>query len=170
MHFRAHLIAASVVAVIVAPLAAAQQNQPVVRGQVGMYSGPGSCAASNCHGGVAPKTVTRVRQNEYSIWAAQDKHARAYAMLSNPVSMRMAKIQSFPLQCPHVCRKDEESEITAAPSHPNRRSATVNIRALLLLHVTLAEGPASEWQLSTLKCNLGIRLPSTSACVSHSSA
>jgi hypothetical protein len=95
MYARASLIAASVVALsasILAPQAAAQQNQPAARGQVGMYSGPGSCAASNCHGSVAPKTVTRVWQNEYSIWAAQDKHARAYAMLSNPVSMRMAKI------------------------------------------------------------------------------
>lgn len=95
MYARASLIAASLVALsvaIVAPQTLAQENQPAGRGQIGMYSGPGSCAASNCHGSVAPKTVTRVWQNEYSIWAAQDKHARAYAMLSNPVSMRMARI------------------------------------------------------------------------------
>lgn len=61
-------------------------------GQVGMYSGPGGCAASNCHGSVAPKTVTRIAQNEYSIWAAQGRHVKAYTVLSNPVSMRMAKI------------------------------------------------------------------------------
>ncbi len=38
------------------------------------------------------KAVTRIWQNEYTIWAAHDKHARAYNMLSNPVSMRMGKI------------------------------------------------------------------------------
>jgi len=69
-----------------------QQTQSGAASQVGMYSGPGGCAASNCHGSVSPKSVTRIWQNEYSIWAAQDKHARAYNMLSNPVSMRMGKI------------------------------------------------------------------------------
>jgi Cytochrome c554 and c-prime len=65
------------------------QPQP---GEAGKFSGPGSCAASNCHGSVQPKTVVRIAQNEYSIWEAQDKHARAYAVLSNPVSIRMGKI------------------------------------------------------------------------------
>ncbi|HLK31891.1 MAG TPA: multiheme c-type cytochrome, partial [Terriglobales bacterium] len=71
---------------------AGQQKTGSGAADVGKYSGPGSCAASNCHGSVSPRTVTRIWQNEYSIWAAQDKHARAYAMLSNPVSMRMGKI------------------------------------------------------------------------------
>jgi hypothetical protein len=75
------------IALIVAAPALAQQP-----GQVGQYSGPGSCAASNCHGSVTPRTATPIRQTEYSIWAAQDKHARAYAALSNPVSIRMGKI------------------------------------------------------------------------------
>lgn len=61
---------------------------------VGKYNGPGGCAASNCHGGVNPKNVPgiQISQNEFSIWATQDKHARAYSVLSNPVSMRMARI------------------------------------------------------------------------------
>jgi hypothetical protein len=57
-----------------------------------MYNGPGACAASSCHGGVQPKTITRIAQNEYSIWAAQDKHPRAFNVLSNNVSVRMAKL------------------------------------------------------------------------------
>jgi hypothetical protein len=65
---------------------------PVFAQDVGKYSGPGSCAASNCHGSVTPRTATPVRQNEYSIWAAQDKHGHAYTVLSNPVSLRMGKI------------------------------------------------------------------------------
>ena len=61
-------------------------------GEAGKYSGPGSCASSNCHGGVQPKGLVRIAQNEYSIWAAQDKHSRAYTVLSNPTSIRIGKI------------------------------------------------------------------------------
>lgn len=59
---------------------------------VGKYNGPGGCASSSCHGSIQPKQVTRVSQNEYSIWAGQDKHARAYQVLSNDVSVRMGRI------------------------------------------------------------------------------
>jgi hypothetical protein len=69
------------------PLSAASQNT-----SVGKYNGPGGCASSSCHGSIQPKQVTRVGQNEYSIWAGQDKHARAYQVLSNDVSVRMARI------------------------------------------------------------------------------
>jgi len=75
---------------------------------VGKYSGPGSCAASNCHGSVTPRTTTEIRQNEYSIWAAQDRHAHAYLVLSNPVSLRMGKILklSTPPAQADKCRVD----------------------------------------------------------------
>jgi Cytochrome c554 and c-prime len=73
-----------------------QRSSQEQAAEVGKFSGPGSCAASNCHGSVQPKTVVRVAQNEYSIWAAQDKHARAYAVLSNPVSLHMSKILGLP--------------------------------------------------------------------------
>jgi hypothetical protein len=59
---------------------------------VGKYNGPGGCASSSCHGSIQPKQITRVAQNEYSIWAGQDKHARAYQVLSNDVSVRIGKI------------------------------------------------------------------------------
>jgi hypothetical protein len=59
---------------------------------VGKYNGPGGCASSSCHGSIQPKQITHVAQNEYSIWAGQDKHARAYQVLSNDVSLRIAKI------------------------------------------------------------------------------
>lgn len=57
-----------------------------------MYTGPGGCAASSCHGSVQPKTTTRIFQNEYTIWISQDKHARAFGVLSNNVSERIGKI------------------------------------------------------------------------------
>src|SRR5690242_8071496 len=69
-----------------------QSSPSTSPGQVGKDSGPRSCAASNCHGSVGQKKTTRIWQNEYSIWAAQDKHSRAYNVLSNQVSIRMGKI------------------------------------------------------------------------------
>jgi hypothetical protein len=69
-----------------------QQQASQTPGEAGKYSGPGSCASSNCHGGVQPKGLVRIAQNEYSIWAAQDKHSHAYTVLSNPTSIRMGKI------------------------------------------------------------------------------
>ncbi len=59
---------------------------------VGKYNGPGGCASSSCHGSIQPKQITRVAQNEYSIWTGQDKHARAFQVLSNDVSVRIGKI------------------------------------------------------------------------------
>ncbi|MGA3194191.1 MAG: multiheme c-type cytochrome [Terriglobales bacterium] len=58
----------------------------------GKYNGPGGCAASSCHGSVQPKSTTHIFQNEYTIWIAQDKHARAFSVLQNNVSQRIGKI------------------------------------------------------------------------------
>ena len=83
---------ATLLTVRVAADPAPQQSPSPQPGAVGKFNGPGACAASSCHGGVQPKNITRIWQNEFSIWAAQDKHARAYSVLSNPVSLRMGKI------------------------------------------------------------------------------
>lgn len=69
---------------------APQQQRPA--GPVGQYVGPGGCAASSCHGSIRPKTETDVNQDEYSIWILKDRHATAYNVLSNPVSMRIGRI------------------------------------------------------------------------------
>ena len=68
----------------------------------GKYNGPGGCAASSCHGSVQPRTTTRIFQNEYTIWIAQDKHARAFSALQNNVSQRIGKILNVgpPAQAP----------------------------------------------------------------------
>jgi hypothetical protein len=67
-------------------------SAPAQNSVVGKYNGPGGCASSSCHGSIQPKQITHVAQNEYSIWAGQDKHARAYQVLSNDVSIRIGKI------------------------------------------------------------------------------
>lgn len=58
----------------------------------GKYIGPGSCAATSCHGSVRPVAGSRILQNEYSTWILQDKHSRAYQALTGEVGERMARI------------------------------------------------------------------------------
>ncbi len=56
------------------------------------YVGPGSCSAVACHGGIAPRMTTKVLQNEYSTWVTQDRHARAYTVLTGSLSRQMTAI------------------------------------------------------------------------------
>jgi len=56
------------------------------------YIGPGSCAATSCHGSVKPVAGSRILQNEYSTWILHDKHSRAYGALTGEVGERMARI------------------------------------------------------------------------------
>jgi hypothetical protein len=62
------------------------ENEPV------KYIGPGSCAATSCHGSVKPVAGSRILQNEYSTWIIQDKHSRAYQALTGDVGQRMGRI------------------------------------------------------------------------------
>ena len=82
------------------PTAPPLYEQKVVA--AGKYNGPGGCAASSCHGSVQPKTTTPIFQNEYTIWIAQDKHARSFSVLQNNVSQRIGKILNIgpPAQAP----------------------------------------------------------------------
>jgi len=68
------------------PLLRAQEKEPV------KYIGPGSCAATSCHGSVKPIPGSRILQNEYSTWILQDKHSRAYQALMGDVGERMARV------------------------------------------------------------------------------
>lgn len=55
------------------------------------FTGAGSCSSTACHGGVTPRTVNRVFQNEFSTWILNDRHARAYSLLLEPRSAQIAK-------------------------------------------------------------------------------
>src|SRR6266849_5525189 len=68
------------------PAALSAQKEP------SKYIGPGSCAATSCHGSVKPGAGSRILQNEYSTWIIQDKHSRAYQALTGDVGERMARI------------------------------------------------------------------------------
>jgi hypothetical protein len=63
-----------------------QDKEPV------KYIGPGSCAATSCHGNVKPVADSRILQNEYSTWILRDKHSRAYQALTGDIGERMARI------------------------------------------------------------------------------
>jgi hypothetical protein len=83
---RAFLSAALLCALAVAGSPATDTTEPV------KYIGPGSCAATSCHGSVKPVAGSRILQNEYSTWILQDKHSRAYQALTGDVGERMARI------------------------------------------------------------------------------
>jgi hypothetical protein len=69
------------------PALLSAQNEPIKK-----YIGPGSCAATSCHGSVKPIVGSRIFQNEYSTWIIKDKHSRAYQALTGDVGERMARI------------------------------------------------------------------------------
>ncbi|MHC4342181.1 MAG: multiheme c-type cytochrome, partial [Planctomycetota bacterium] len=48
-----------------------------------LHFGAGSCAAQACHGGAFPDRV------EYKVWATEDKHSKAFEVLTGPLGQRM---------------------------------------------------------------------------------
>lgn len=77
-------------AIFAAPAGASPPPKPAA--ESAKYTGPGSCSSTSCHGSVQPRADSRIFQNEYSIWAVKDKHAKAYGALSGAVGERMGKI------------------------------------------------------------------------------
>jgi len=50
-----------------------------------------NCANSVCHGSVQPFKDSNVLQTEYVTWSRVDKHARAFQVLGNEQSQRIAR-------------------------------------------------------------------------------
>lgn len=55
-----------------------------------------NCASSLCHGSIAGWNGSPVLQNEYVVWSRLDKHARAYHLLLNEKSRRIAANLALP--------------------------------------------------------------------------
>ena len=102
------------------------------------YTGPGSCAAAACHGAIRPVAGSRILQTEYTTWIAQDRHARAATVLSNPVSVRMAKILGLPAA--HNAPKCLACHSLDAPEAQQARSFVSEGVSCESCH-----GPASAW-------------------------
>src|SRR5713101_8939534 len=83
-------LAASSAILAVAFAVAAQSAKSI--GEPIKYIGPGSCAATSCHGSVKPVADSRILQNEYSTWILKDKHSRAFQALTGDVGERMGRI------------------------------------------------------------------------------
>ena len=75
-----------------ASLAAAGAEPTDSDGEPVKYIGPGSCAATSCHGSVKPVAGGRILQNEYSTWIVKDKHSHAYQPLTGDIGERIARI------------------------------------------------------------------------------
>ncbi len=58
--------------------------------QTGQFVGTAGCKSSSCHGGAGEK------RSQYFTWVQQDFHARAYAVLVDARSARMAETLSLP--------------------------------------------------------------------------
>src|SRR6266446_3857131 len=78
-------------AIVAFAFAAAGQSAKST-GEPRKYIGPGSCAATSCHGSVKPVADSRILQTEYTTWILRDKHSRAYQSLTGDVGERMARI------------------------------------------------------------------------------
>lgn len=116
------------------PFLRAQEKESV------KYIGPGSCAATSCHGSVKPIAGSRILQNEYSTWILQDKHSRAYQALTGEVAERMARILK-------LGAKAEESPKCLAChalfTTPERRGRAFEISEGVSCEN--CHGPASAW-------------------------
>ena len=55
-----------------------------------------TCASNVCHGSIEPWRESKVLQNEYVTWTRLDRHARAYAVLRNEQSRKIAKNLGLP--------------------------------------------------------------------------
>lgn len=82
--------------------AAAQDKALGIAGDI--HLGVASCAGSTCHGSIEPWKKSNVLQNEYITWQRKDKHAKAYKVLSNDRSKRIAKNLGLPdAQTAEIC-------------------------------------------------------------------
>lgn len=88
-----------------------------------IHLGVASCAGSTCHGSVEPWAKSNVLQNEYITWQREDPHAKAYEVLLNEQSQRIAR--NLNLEAAHtadVCLDCHADNVAA-----NLRGATFQI-------------------------------------------
>src|SRR5215471_3512266 len=104
------------------------------------YIGPGSCAATSCHGSVRPVTGSRILQNEYSTWILQDKHSRAYSALTGEVGERMARILKLDSKAEQAPKCLACHALYAAPEQRGRAFELADGVSCENCH-----GPASAW-------------------------
>ena len=85
-----------VLAAIVGAFALAAQAADLPQYDKAVHLGVTSCAGSTCHGAVEPFKDSTVLQNEYITWSRKDPHAKAYKVLLEERSVRMARNLGLP--------------------------------------------------------------------------
>ncbi len=89
---RSLTISFTATAIVGLGLGAAQAQQqpkmPIADGE--LHLGVASCAGSTCHGAAAPLPGSNVLQNEFLTWQQKDEHHKAYEVLLNDRSKRIA--------------------------------------------------------------------------------
>ena len=98
---------------------AASQQVAIAPSHGGQFVGSAGCKSSSCHGGAGEK------RSQYITWTQQDFHARAYAVLVNARSARMAETLG-------LGQAQTSSRCTACHSpfqsvEPSRLTATAHI-------------------------------------------
>lgn len=99
-----------------------------------------NCASSTCHGSIEERSATPVLQNEYTTWLRQDPHTRAYWVLLNEQSQRIAK--NLGLKRP----AHESKECLDCHSHnppANQRGARFDVTDGVSCEA--CHGPAGDW-------------------------
>jgi hypothetical protein len=89
---RAAVAVLAALAFLAPVVAGAQQSAPKLPYQSADKSvGVVNCANSICHGSIQPVKDSNVLQTEYVTWSRVDKHARAYKVLFDERSLRIAR-------------------------------------------------------------------------------
>jgi Cytochrome c554 and c-prime len=109
-------------------------------GEPQKYIGPGSCAATSCHGSVKPVADSRILQTEYTTWILQDKHSRAYQALTGEVGERMARILKLGAKAEESPKCLACHALYAAPAQQGRSFEISEGVSCENCH-----GPASAW-------------------------
>jgi Cytochrome c554 and c-prime len=104
------------------------------------YIGPGSCAATSCHGSVKPVAGSRILQNEYSTWILQDKHSRAYQALTGEVGQRMGRSLKLNASAEHAPKCLACHALNTTPEQRGRPFEISDGVSCESCH-----GPASAW-------------------------
>jgi hypothetical protein len=84
-----------------------------------VHLGVASCATGVCHGKLSEQADQNVWLNEYRIWSADDRHARAYLTLGSPESKAMAaKLGLASAQTAKICLDCHADNVPAAKRGP----------------------------------------------------
>jgi hypothetical protein len=97
-----------------------------------------TCASSLCHGSIASWNGSPVNQNEYVVWSRLDKHARAYNLLLNEKSRKIAANLALP-QPAHQSRVclDCHAHVPVAAAESHKVTDGIGCEG--------CHGPAQRW-------------------------